>query len=145
MTHARHEWLMGLLFIALLNCTIVFTIICLFFWVHRARAEDHTHDGGVGNFYQSWQIPGVLGVYGGNRGGSCCNKMDCRPIVGMRHSGGGTQIQMQEPDGKLSGWYTVPDKKWEDQQADPRESPDGRSHACVRNGAVICAVRGGDI
>jgi hypothetical protein len=112
-----------------------------------ALAQDHTHDGAVGKFYQTWQIPDPSGFYSGKRVGSCCNKMDCRPVVEMRRAdfgGAAWEVQLLEPDGRLSPWYRVPDAKWEDQQADPRESPDGQSHACVRNGVVICAVRGGD-
>lgn len=109
------------------------------------RADDpayaHTHEGAVGEFYKSWLVPDGQG---NRRGGSCCNKTDCRPVVHMRRGGGGAQVQLQEPDGSLSGWYTVPNNRWEDQQPDPRESPDGRSHACVRAGMVICAVRGSD-
>ena len=147
MTARKHEWLVGTLFVLSLDAVIVLAAIALFFWTHAfARADDysHSHEDAVGKFYQNWQIPSS-GWNNGKRGGSCCNRTDCRPVVNMRRGGGGTQVQMQERDGSLSHWYTVPDDRWEDQQPDPRESPDGRSHACVRTGIVICAVRGGDI
>jgi len=113
----------------------------------RSAFAQHSHDGDVGQFYQTWQIPDTAGFWAGRRIGSCCNKTDCRPVNAMRRaSGGGAswEVQLREPDGRLSPWYRVPDAKWEDQQSDPRESPDGQAHACIRNGMVICAVRGGD-
>jgi hypothetical protein len=106
----------------------------------------HSHDGAVGEFYQTWERPDNT-AYSRGRNGSCCNKTDCRPVVAMRRASGGRatwEVRLREPDGRLSDWYRVPDVIWEDQQDDPRESPDGHAHACVRYGAVICAVRGGD-
>jgi hypothetical protein len=125
---------------------LLLSILLLLSGSAPAHAQDHTHDGDVGKFYQNWQVPGIPG-FDAARSGSCCSQHDCRPVVAMRAASGGRaswEVQLQEPDGSLSPWYRVPDNKWEDQQADPRESPDGHSHACVRNGRVVCAVRGTD-
>lgn len=96
----------------------------------------HTHEGAVGKFYQTWNTPP-------NRTMSCCNKEDCRPILEMKRAGvhGATwQVLLNVGDGRLQ-WYPVYDDVWEDAQTDPRESPDGRGHACVYYGEVRCAVR----
>jgi hypothetical protein len=125
---------------------LILLALALLLLLSPAHAQDHTHDGDVGQFYQSWQKPDP-GLGADRRNGSCCNKKDCRPVVAMRAASGGRaswEVQLLEPDGSLSSWYRVPDGLWEDQQPDPRESPDGQSHACERNGRVICAVRGGD-
>lgn len=120
--------------------------VALLWGVTALSQEGHTHEGDVGKFYQTWMRPDFRNAEGG-RGTSCCNNVDCRPAAAVRRRGDGQfEVQVYDPNLlKRSGWYLVPNKMWEDSQSDPRESPDGRVHVCIRSGAVICAVRGSDI
>jgi len=44
---------------------------------------------------------------------------------------------------EFNQWVPIPDSILEENLPDPRESPDGGSHACIgRDGVVLCAVRG---
>ena len=132
--------------VVLLAATAAITMAVL--WAITALADDeaymHTHDGDVGQFYMSWNRPDLYGL--GQRNGSCCGKADCRPVHAMRKVGAGghymsIEVEILNPGTRKFQWYPVPDRLWEDQQPDPRESPDERSHVCINNGQVICAVR----
>ncbi len=102
----------------------------------------HTHEGAVGNFYKTWRQPDLVNL--GSRYVSCCGEADCRPIYDFKKTGapyGAWAIRVINNDLTISQWYTVSDRVWEDQTPDPRESPDGRGHACINAGRVVCAVR----
>ena len=103
----------------------------------------HTHEGEAGKFYQTWLQPDLQDT--GKRTKSCCGNADCRPILAIRKSGSGEfEVEAMAPyEYPKRYWYRVPEQMWEDAQADPRESPDGRGHVCINNGQVICAVRSG--
>jgi hypothetical protein len=100
--------------------------------IHFARAADngHTHEGAVGEFYQTWKMPDRPTV-------SCCNDKDCGPAASRFIKG---HWQAQEPEGE---WVDIPDEKVEQN----RDSPDGRSHLCGRRlyqgFTVFCFARGG--
>ncbi len=118
-------------------------------------------------FYQDWMR---LDVAGGTF--SCCNLKDCYPTVMLeardgswwalrykaamllerrarQSDGGGTLLP---PLSDLASWVKVPEQVIEhnSDRVDlgvqsprlPRESPDGRSHACVSGNTVFCAVVG---
>lgn len=79
------------------------------------------------NFYSGWMKPD-------NRTISCCNKQDCAPA------------QVKYKDGKYyvksiwnGAWVYFPSEKIDWQ----RESPDGRSHACIsQHNVPYCLVLG---
>lgn len=101
--------------------------------------ESHEHMSEAGKFYSTWKKPN----WGGERFESCCNNDDC-----FR-----TQVVIR--DGKCMAWkpaWATVEAHWvvfncgkmEENQKDPRESPDGESHACIAkySDTVYCAVRG---
>ena len=96
-----------------------------------AHGQEHSHDGEVGRFYESWQMPA-------NRDISCCNRQDCAAVASVRRLQG--QLQMQrKSDGE---WLTIPPEKLESNYPDARDSPDGQSHMCSNGESVYCAVLG---
>lgn len=105
-----------------------------------ARAEEHQHppqDAQIHEqFYSTWFMPD-------NPLKSCCNKIDCYPTV-FEKTGGQWYARRRE-DGKM---IRVPPEKLEHNTATPRDSPDGRSHACMPGlnhpdaGTVFCAALG---
>src|SRR6266566_351242 len=106
----------------------------------------HTHEGEVGQFYQTWRMPENRDE-SGNRIQGCCSGIDCRPALEMRKNTRGTsqwEALVNVPYSREPLWIAIPDSVWEDVQPDPRESPDERNHVCVQyNGRVVCAVRTG--
>ncbi len=104
---------------------------------HEGHPQDlATHD----TFYQTWLIPNGHA----ERKRSCCNKQDCYPTP-IRYRDGQYWAQRRE-DGK---WLGIPKGILEQNQDDPRESPDHQSHACIappQNGDyVYCATLGAGI
>ncbi len=75
-------------------------------------------------FYSNWMIPND----GSRRIHSCCNKQDCYPTRVRKGIGGGWEFERRE-DG---AWIRIPDSLIEQNQSDPRESPDDRSHVCAQ-------------
>ncbi len=95
--------------------------------------DQELHD----KFYSTWMEP-VNRDEDGNRVSSCCNKMDCYPTA-FKLVGGTWFAQIRET-GK---WVAIPPERLEQNQPDPRESPDGQGHLCANpNGMVYCAVVG---
>lgn len=136
-------------------------IIILILMTTPAKGEEdplhvgHTHQGDAGKFYQSWHRPDYRDQ-SGKRYQSCCGQQDCRPILEMRKHPGSRlwipqvadyvpatwEVLISVPYDGRPQWVAVPDKLWEDNQPDPRESPDERGHVCViYSGYIICAVR----
>lgn len=109
--------------------------------MHPAFAQEHHHppqDAPLHEkFYSTWNIPNA----GAERTRSCCNLKDCYPAPIVQRDGQ-WWVQRRE-DGK---WLVVPKHLLEQNQPDPRESPDHQSHACIappENGdAVYCATLG---
>ncbi len=88
-------------------------------------------------FYSTWMMP-VGRDKDGNRINSCCSNQDCYPTPFKLV--GGTWFAKQRETGK---WIVVPNERLEQNQVDPRESPDGAGHLCANpNGVVYCAVLG---
>jgi hypothetical protein len=104
---------------------------------HEGHAQDlPLHD----TFYSTWLMPNGHD----ERKYSCCNEKDCYP----------TPIQLK--DGKYYArrredgeWIEIPEGKLEQNQDDPRESPDYQSHACIApphlGHVVYCATLGAGI
>ena len=115
-------------------------ILAAFVAAFSFAALAHDHSTPAGQFYQRWKQP-LNRDADGQRTQSCCSDYDCE------------QTQIVRKDGK---WYArdhkmargrdvlIPDDKLESNQADPRESPDGRSHVCLNAGNVLCAVLGSE-
>ena len=106
--------------------------------------QEHTHEGAVGKFYETWRAPAQRHL--AHREVGCCNNLDCRPVLELRKRRGDglTEVLVQMAPAFPPAWYPVPAGIWEDNQEDPRESPDGRAHVCIRSGQVVCAVRASD-
>ena len=115
--------------------------VALLFTITIAVAQDHQHppqDADLHDkFYATWQIPnnGHPRVY------SCCNKKDCYPTVIKKIDG--KWFARRREDGH---WVHVTEDRLEQNQSDPRESPDWQSHACMgppnSGNKVYCATLG---
>lgn len=99
-----------------------------------AMAQEHSHEGTTGRFYERWMMPGPRTV-------SCCNKQDCAPVEHVRRWNGELQFQRKR-DGQ---WLTIPPEKLESNFDDAYDSPDGFSHMCSNFDNVYCAVLGSGI
>lgn len=87
-------------------------------------------------FYSTWYRP-EMRAPDGQRQHSCCNDRDCYPT--QFKNVGGTWFFLRREDQR---WTPVPDGILEQNQIDPRESPDGRGHVCASPYNVFCAVLG---
>jgi hypothetical protein len=109
-------------------------LYCLLYPASGQQLHQHTHDGEVGHFYQTWMRPG-------HRQHSCCNEKDCYSTSFKLI--GGTWFAQRREDGE---WMPIPVGILEDNQPDPRDSPDGRGHVCMqppgKGNVVFCAVLG---
>jgi hypothetical protein len=123
----------------------IFGGAALLYWLlYPASGQElhqHTHDGEVGHFYQTWMRPGDVAVGIPHRKHSCCNEKDCYST--SFKFVGGTWFAQRREDGE---WMPIPVGILEDNQPDPRDSPDGRGHVCMQppgNGNMVyCAVVG---
>jgi hypothetical protein len=118
-------------------------------WTHEIMPGDPPEVVRVKHFYQTWLRP--KGDFAGiqHRVYSCCYAegalQDCFPVFAERRDAEGIlEIQLDAPDTSYYHgiWYKVQHGIEEHNQPDPRESPDGRSHACVAGTMVICFVQG---
>lgn len=108
------------------------------------QAQEHGHppeDAELHDkFYESWLMPAE---YQGSsrRTRSCCNKIDCYPAQVKRENGRWYVLQREHVQ-----WIEIPEHIIEQNQPDPRESPDGRSHVCMQASPVdpyvFCFVHG---
>ena len=101
---------------------------------HDAHPQDlPLHD----KFYKTWAMPNS----GNERKVSCCSSNDCYPTPIKKIDG--KWYARRREDGV---WMFVPDYKLEQNQPDPRESPDYQSHACMQppnmTDQVYCATLG---
>lgn len=124
-------------------------VIDVSLWAPSAQAhESHlalsVEDQKVYEFYSRWMRPkgNFSGIW--HRNSSCCNQTDCFPVAEIKTNGGRYSIRVQTPRG-LSQEYRVDPAIIESNQHDPRESPDGKSHACIIGGMVACFVEGSGI
>lgn len=88
-------------------------------------------------FYQTWLKPDNRKP-DGTRDGSCCSNTDCHPVARVKRVGENWFFF----DAATAQWYLIPEGKFEDNQPDPRDSPDGQWHVCNQGATVYCAVRG---
>jgi hypothetical protein len=123
----------------------IFGGAALLYWLLYAASgqelHQHTHDGEVGHFYQTWMRPGydARGFLTGHRQHSCCNEKDCYSTSFKLV--GGTWFTQRREDGE---WMPIPVRILEENQPDPRDSPDGRGHVCMPppDKGNFCAVLG---
>jgi hypothetical protein len=105
-------------------------------WPHLARGQEHSHpreDAELHDkFYSTWMRPNG----GRERTSSCCNKSDCYPAKVRRR---GDQWEFQRREDRA--WIPIPDDLIEQNQADPRESPDERSHVCAPSPYIAYSVK----
>jgi hypothetical protein len=103
-------------------------ILCILLVAIRAHGQEHMHppqDADIhAKFYASWMQP--TNSMGQRRSSSCCNLKDCYPTR-AKLVDGHWFVERRE-DHK---WIMVPDYILEQNQEDPRESPDDRTHACM--------------
>jgi hypothetical protein len=123
-----------------------------------ARAHEHQpgetdEQARIVQFYKTWLRPkGDFSIP--HRQNSCCfaagDSQDCFPVLADRDVGHGHEIMLDVEGASTLAqshyggrWFPVKDHIEENIQPDPRESPDGRSHACVtQGGVVVCYVPG---
>lgn len=93
------------------------TLVLTGVYAKAAELHDHTHEGPVGRFYQSWMMPD-------NRAVSCCHDQDCAPAEAKMENGRWFARHM----GTAGDFTPIPRSKIEQD----RDSPDGRNHLCAR-------------
>lgn len=100
-----------------MNTTAWAFYFALFILMAIAFRPAHPHD-----IYSDWKT---------REGWSCCHEHDCAPATAWQDTEGHWFTRQN------GATYTVaPDAVL------PIQSPDGRSHACIRGGRVICLVPG---
>jgi len=111
---------------------------------HEAHLALSVEDKRVYDFYARWMRPKGDFVGMTHRAASCCNQTDCFPVTEIRMVAGRYNVRVRTPNG-ISQEYRVNPAIIESNQTDPRESPDGQSHACIMGGMVVCFVEGSGI
>lgn len=132
--------------------------LTLILWFRHAQAHEHMHGESVEQarvieFYRTWYRPkGDFSVV--HRQSSCCYSQganqDCFPVLAERTRPDGVREVMPDVTGASTQaqanyggkWYALTHHINENEQPDPRESPDGRSHVCVAGEAAVCYVPG---
>lgn len=115
-------------------------------FAHEHQAGESEEEARTIEFLRNWKRP--RGPYNiGHRVSTCCYiggmQQDCFPVKETRIEHGVTFV-FPDTEGHIeyARWYQIPEGVAEDEQPDPRESPDGRSYVCVAGNNVICYVRG---
>lgn len=90
----------------------------------QAQHENHPEDLSLHDkFYSTWKMPNN----GEERVHSCCSKEDCYPTI-IKKIDDKWYARRRE----TGQWIFIPDYKLEQNQPDPRDSPDHQSHACIQ-------------
>lgn len=128
---------------------IVFCLMARHAPAHEHQAGETSEQARIVQFYKTWLRPkGDFSIQ--HRVSSCCwaegAMQDCFPVKETKRDTDGTLLIKLDVDQAHAGygldWYKVDHNIEEHKQPDPRESPDGRSHACVSGNVVICYVQG---
>ena len=114
-------------------------------WGHDVMPGMTKEQKDVAEFYAGWKRPDLREKKNNTRWSSCCNKTDCHEVDVKTERG----IWFFK-DIYTQQWFPIPADKLEDNQPDPRESPDGKSHVCysayttssVAYVNIFCAVLG---
>ena len=120
--------------------------MCAPAYAHDADMATSPEQARVYQMYSEWNRP--KGNFSGieHRKVSCCNKMDCGVVQETRRNAEGLLEIKVCTDAEVCDdppWRVVNPTIMEENQKDPIESPDGRAHACVVGGQVVCYVGGG--
>lgn len=120
---------------------------------HVHAAGETSEQARVIEFYRTWHRP--KGDYSiKHREPLCCwaegDNQDCYPVLARRTNEKGQEELTPDVSGASTAAQAEYGSKWwpnvyhitEDEQPDPRESPDGRSHMCITGQAIVCYVRG---
>jgi len=113
----------------------------------KAFSQEHNHppqdEALHEKFYSTWNMP-IDYDGNGRRTKSCCNKEDCYPTQVKREDGHWYFLQRE-----YQQWVRIPDHIIEQNQLDPRESPDGQAHVCAnksKDGTIVfCFTHGGGV
>ncbi len=100
--------------------------------------QAHAHEGIVGDFYASWMRP-YASMGQPRRTISCCHQKDCHAAEVKRG------VEGWSFKGPQGNWISIPEERLENNQPDPRDSPDGLSHVCYTGWVVVCAILGGQL
>ncbi len=95
-------------------------------------------------FYSTWKSPYEnLATRTERRTAGCCGISDCFP-ADVKYVGGRLWMHPRVPQQSAveDRWYLVPASLLENNQPDPRESPDGQSHVCIVGDQAFCAILG---
>ena len=115
--------------LALLYFVVVIVLLLLYPLAHAQHKHgDEVITGATGKFYETWMRPDMPTV-------SCCNRLDCAAVSGVRVVGGHYEAQ-RKSDGQ---WLRIPADKIEHN----RDSPDGQSHMCSMGATVYCFLAAG--
>lgn len=122
-------------------------------YAHEHQPGETSEQARVVEFYKTWHRPkGEFSIT--HRSPMCCygdgRQQDCFPVLARRINEKGEEELTPDVTGAATEAQAEYGGKWypnvfhvtEDEQIDPRDSPDGRSHMCVSGQAVICYVRG---
>jgi len=131
----------------------IILVFCSLVFAHEHQPGETAEQQRIVDFYASWHRP--KGDYQiEHRRPLCCYgtgaRQDCFPVLARRVSTDGKEELMPDVSGLPTTVQAEYGYKWypnnyhvtEDQQIDPRESPDGRSHMCILGNTVVCYVRG---
>ena len=123
--------------ICLIGGLVALAAVSVAFAQHRhPQADADLHE----KFYSTWLMPNG----GSERNKSCCDNKDCYPTAMKFERGNWYALRRED-----RRWLVIPPSKIEQNQADPREAPDHRSHACIAppwsGEAVFCATLGSGI
>lgn len=99
---------------------VVLVALASWAWGHEGLSPE------VDRFYSTWFSPRPYGAPENRRTASCCNHTDCKAVRVRFHEG--KEQVWWEPWQK---WVDVPADVIEQDQPDPRDSPDGQNHACI--------------
>ena len=103
-------------------------------FAHDPGTAKSPEEARVFTYYTSWMRPP-------ERSMSCCSQHDCHDVEVKRQNGKWFFLD-KISSGSGPYWREIPEDRLEQNDKDPRESPDGRSHVCFNSSFVLCAVLG---
>lgn len=121
------------------------------FSIGMAFAHEHTPGETAAqkrkvDFLQQWRRPkGIFAVE--HRFLGCCystgENQDCFAVKQTRMVDGVREVfPDSEGHKEFDRWFKLDTGVNEDEQPDPKESPDGRSYVCIQGNQVVCYVGG---
>jgi len=116
-------------------------------FAHEHQAGETAEQTRTVEWLQKWKRPS--GDFAGipHRKDSCCyangEQQDCFVVKQVRLVDGKLEV-FPESEGHpdYDRWYPIEHNITEEDQRDPRESPDGRAYVCIQGQMAICYVGG---